>query len=111
MPWVFYMKGCESVKKDIQIILKRVEQNFLEGENSRAVGTHSSDTVALFLSQTLTLPEPSGEKTCSPPADSLLSGPRECAPEQPTLIFSCQIWDVGCRLEAHRLFSLLWLGP
>lgn len=80
------------------------------GEHSRAVGTHSSDTVALFLSQTLTLPEPSGEKTRSPPADSLLSGPRGCAPEQPTLIFSCQIWDVGCKLEAHRLFSLLWFG-
>lgn len=62
------------------------------------------------LSQTLTLPEPRGEKTPSPPADSLLSGPRGCPPEQPTLIFSCQIWDVGCRLEAHRLFSLLWFG-
>lgn len=80
------------------------------GEHRRAVGTHSSDTVALFLSQTLTLPEPSGEKTRSPLADSLLSGPRGCAPEQPTLIFSCQIWDVGCKLDAHRLFSLLWFG-
>ena len=62
-------------------------------------GGKQSRAFALTLQTQRGFPEPHPTPawaTCR--GNALLSGPRGCAPEQPTLILGRQIWEVGCEL-------------